>query len=97
MKEDGAWVGLILHDLLKATVLSGLEGGDLFIGFWIFICEYLRRKKLTTKSSGFCRNDRVGRHLSREKYLLCTQLPFEEDDCSSNSSTSLSFKNNTRR
>lgn len=37
MKEDGAWVGLILHDLLKATVLSGLEGGDLFIGFWIFI------------------------------------------------------------
>lgn len=42
---------LILCDLLKATVLSGLEGGGLFIGFGIFTWEYLKRKMLPSKSA----------------------------------------------
>lgn len=35
---EGKRGGLILFDVLKATVLSGPEGGGLFIGFWILCC-----------------------------------------------------------
>ncbi|KAF5919051.1 hypothetical protein HPG69_003688 [Diceros bicornis minor] len=80
---DGAEAGGHPVDGADARLPSSVRGGP---GSGS-PCSDQPPASVTTKSSGFWRNDMIGHFPSREEYLLCTQHPFEEKDESSNSST----------